>query len=358
MSGGDEEDIDKLMGSTGQVDEDDLLMANLDLAQFMPTTEELQDDDRNLELSLSDTLPTMQLKSPPVMVKAAIERQRKLQEQQQQVQSGAADDHHSSIDNKGGKVEGQGGVESTRHDTPSGSVVKTDKEPHSAAAEMSRQEKSSTEVKQAALLEKPKSSETPALNHDHDQRVLTKSTAPTRTGMEAPDKEENAPESQRHADKDEDHDEDELIAVTQAQLDQFAYDEDDDDDEDGEGGLGPGTTTTHARQSNEVKLEGSKPYQHPASVPQFTAGKTKLSLSQAKLFGLLDENGQMKTVTLSGAPPEGDALKKTLEHVKTLAQPRTIDVRDIDSTERLSQSETAQQQLRGMSKRSKDALHR
>ena len=79
-----------------------------------------------------------------------------------------------------------------------------------------------------------------------------------------------------------------------------------------------------------------RPYITPLSRPVMAAGNTQLSFAQARLFGLLDENGEVRSVDTMQAESSATAAAKhqaTMESVKNLSGPRELDLSHIEVPE-------------------------
>jgi hypothetical protein len=74
-------------------------------------------------------------------------------------------------------------------------------------------------------------------------------------------------------------------------------------------------------KDDEKKFDG-RLYQNELTKPIFKVGNTEIGLSQAKLFGLLDENGELK---LKNGHPKQDK-KKSASHLRSLSKPRSVQV--------------------------------
>lgn len=74
-------------------------------------------------------------------------------------------------------------------------------------------------------------------------------------------------------------------------------------------------------QEDGKKLDG-RLYQNELTKPIFKVGNTEIGLSQAKLFGLLDDNGELK---LKNVLPKVNK-KKSAIHMRSLSKPRSIPV--------------------------------
>jgi len=117
--------------------------------------------------------------------------------------------------------------------------------------------------------------------------------------------------------------------------------------ESGRSGRSEGGGSVKSMKSN-MKM---RPYQNPLTKPVFAAGGTTIGLSQAKLFGLLDENGNIK---LKAAPP--DVLSKDLSKgfavLDEMSQPRELDLSHVvtedavESTFKPERSKQAQNAMR------------
>lgn len=96
-------------------------------------------------------------------------------------------------------------------------------------------------------------------------------------------------------------------------------------------------------------------YQHPVSAPKFTAGKSSLSIAQAKLFGLLDKDGNFN-LRKSAEDPKVVAEKRaqSRQYLNTMSQPTekdNLDPADYLAAEDIptfkpSRSKEAQQAMR------------
>ena len=91
-------------------------------------------------------------------------------------------------------------------------------------------------------------------------------------------------------------------------------------------------------QEGETDLLGRpmRPYITPLTRPVMAAGNTQLSFAQARLFGLLDENGEVRSVDKIQAESNAAAAAKhqaTMESVKNLSGPRELDLSHIEIPE-------------------------
>lgn len=94
-------------------------------------------------------------------------------------------------------------------------------------------------------------------------------------------------------------------------------------DEMGEGRSVAGTE--QAAFSEKKKKE--RPYQHPHCKPVFQSGNLTIGMSQARLYGLLDENGKLKI-----PEPEDlhvDDLQASLSRIGAMSEPRELDLSHI-----------------------------
>lgn len=91
-------------------------------------------------------------------------------------------------------------------------------------------------------------------------------------------------------------------------------------------------------QEGETDLLGRpmRPYITPLTRPVMAAGNTQLSFAQARLFGLVDENGEVRSVDTIQAESAAAAAAKhqaTMESVKNLSGPRELDLSHIEVPE-------------------------
>ena len=80
------------------------------------------------------------------------------------------------------------------------------------------------------------------------------------------------------------------------------------------------------------------PHSRTTVIPQvLAAGNTQLSFAQARLYGLLDENGDPKEINSMQADTAAATAKRhqqTMESVKNLSEPREVDLSHVESEEK------------------------
>jgi len=69
-------------------------------------------------------------------------------------------------------------------------------------------------------------------------------------------------------------------------------------------------------------------YQHPHCRPIAKVGNTEIGLSQAKLFGLLDENGELRLRMPGSSDEPPRPRQETLKVLAALSKPREVDLQD------------------------------
>jgi len=114
----------------------------------------------------------------------------------------------------------------------------------------------------------------------------------------------------------------------------------DDDDEFPPEGLGGEEDVAVLRVSAEgdTDLLGrpQRPYVTPLSRPVLAAGNTQLSYAQARLYGLVDENGEVKPIDElrgEGASVAAARHQQTMDSVKNLSEPKELDLSHIEVEE-------------------------
>jgi len=79
-----------------------------------------------------------------------------------------------------------------------------------------------------------------------------------------------------------------------------------------------------------------RPYVTPLSRPVLAAGNTQLSYAQARLYGLVDENGEVKPIDElrgEGASAAAARHQQTMDSVKNLSEPKELDLSHIEVEE-------------------------
>lgn len=131
-------------------------------------------------------------------------------------------------------------------------------------------------------------------------------------------------------------DDDELLAISADELMNQKFIQQDEVEQD-DNAL-PDDHVLRCSEEGEMDLLGRpmRPYITPLTQPVIAAGNTQLSFAQARLFGLLDENGEVRSVdTIQAASSAAAAAKHqaTMESVNNLSGPRELDLSHIEIPE-------------------------
>ena len=79
-----------------------------------------------------------------------------------------------------------------------------------------------------------------------------------------------------------------------------------------------------------------RPYITPLSRPVLAAGSTQLTYAQARLYGLVDENGEVKPIDAlrgEGAAAAAARHQQTLDSMKNLSEPKELDLSHVEVEE-------------------------
>jgi len=136
------------------------------------------------------------------------------------------------------------------------------------------------------------------------------------------------------------HDDDELLAISADELmnQKFLQQQKNEVEQDDNALPAADDHELRCSQEGETDLLGRpmRPYITPLTRPVIAAGKTQLSFAQARLFGLLDENGEVRSVDTIQSDSNAAAAAKhqaTMESVKNLSGPRELDLSHIEIPE-------------------------
>jgi hypothetical protein len=95
-------------------------------------------------------------------------------------------------------------------------------------------------------------------------------------------------------------------------------------------------TTSHNKSSNSdnfsaASMNKSQPlYQHEVSKPRFTAGRKQLSIAEAKLFGLLNEKGELIDLKSTSQSMKNDFATK--KYLYEMATPKNVPSNAVDGS--------------------------